>query len=250
MQEERSGSSSDSVYKSNWPYFLLLHFMRSQFKTRPTSGNIKKTCESTEEQTENTCLEEPTGNYENIVIEENINDISTDDLNKTQRNEESNDGGNVSATAGPEGPSSSKDNTATKGLVHPNNFNKRRAQNQELKKLIQIEERKMAILEEKRAKRAEQMPDDDMLFFQSLLPHMKNINGADKLFFRNEVQNVVLKYAYKNDLSRPSTSNSGSTRQSFVSSDISLPPTRPATPQDNNILDLDQWSQGYTYSYK
>lgn len=110
--------------------------------------------------------------------------------------------------------------------------------------MIQIEERKMAILEEKWAKRAEQMPDDDMLFFQSLLPHIKHINGADtsKLFFRNEVQNLVLKYAYKNDLSSPSTSNSGSTRQSRVSSDISLPPTRTATPKDNNILDLDQWS--------
>lgn len=107
MQEERSGSSSDSVYKSNCPYLLLLDFMRSQFKTRPTSGNIKKKCESKEEQTGNTFLEEPTGNYENVVIEKNISDISTDDLNKTQSNEESNDGGNVRVTSGPEGPSSS-----------------------------------------------------------------------------------------------------------------------------------------------
>ncbi|XP_046662762.1 uncharacterized protein LOC124355643 [Homalodisca vitripennis] len=42
MQEERSGSSADSVHKSNWPYFLMLDFLRTQFKTRPTSGNLMK----------------------------------------------------------------------------------------------------------------------------------------------------------------------------------------------------------------
>ncbi|XP_046685246.1 uncharacterized protein LOC124370985 [Homalodisca vitripennis] len=42
MQEERSGSSADTIYKSNWPYFMLLDFLRSQFKTRPTSGNLKE----------------------------------------------------------------------------------------------------------------------------------------------------------------------------------------------------------------
>lgn len=242
MQEERSGSGAESLYKSSWPYFLMLDFLRSQFKTRPTSGNIKKKCENLEEQTTDT-------NFEEANLEENTNDISLDYPSELQITEGGNDVGNVSTSASVR-PSSVNEKTMNEGLVHQNNFNKRRAQNPDLKKLIQIEEKKMALFEEKRARR-EEKPNDDMLFFESLLPHMKNINGADKLLFRNEVTNLVLKYAYSHDSSRPSTVTSNySTRQSFVPSDHSLQNSTSPTPQqDNSLLDLDQWNQSFNPSF-
>lgn len=41
MQKESSGQGADSVYKTNWLYFMKMDFIRGQFQTWPSSGNTK-----------------------------------------------------------------------------------------------------------------------------------------------------------------------------------------------------------------
>lgn len=78
--------------------------------------------------------------------------------------------------------------------------------------------KKLSILEEKKRKQEQEKvqnnttDDEDFKFFESLKPHLKLITGMNKLMFRNDVQNLVMKYAYCNrdfDSSSRSTSVSG-----------------------------------------
>ncbi|KAG8274886.1 hypothetical protein J6590_098027 [Homalodisca vitripennis] len=253
MQEERSGSSADSVHKSNWPYFLMLDFLRTQFKTRPTSGNLMKKQKTNEDQSVATICDDLSVSKHQLHVE-NTDEMyaerfsTQDDIDINENGKRLNTDGNVSGKS-PECPSSKIDNTVKEDLVHPNTFNKRIVKNDHLKRLVQIEEKKMAILEQKRSRTAHEKSDDDMLFFESLLPHIKKIEGVNKLFFRNDIQNLVIKYAYQHasyDPSRPSTGSS--THQSFLPSGDSAQDTgdnveisTPHSDQDNDILDLDQW---------
>lgn len=43
---------------------------------------------------------------------------------------------------------------------------------------------------------SEATPDEDKQFFDSLIPHIKKIPEVQKLTFRNEIQNLVQRYAY------------------------------------------------------
>ncbi|CAH2017376.1 unnamed protein product [Acanthoscelides obtectus] len=67
--------------------------------------------------------------------------------------------------------SASTDRYINEDLV-PNIFKKSAIKNDNLKKLVQIEEKKLAILEEKRASRsaAIEKPDEDMQFLKSFFP--------------------------------------------------------------------------------
>lgn len=50
--------------------------------------------------------------------------------------------------------------------------------------------------------------DEDMLFFKSLLPHIKNIPSSKILSVRNRVQDLVQQFAYASPATCPSPSDS------------------------------------------
>ncbi|XP_046685249.1 uncharacterized protein LOC124370988 [Homalodisca vitripennis] len=158
MQEERSGSSADSVHKSNWPYFLMLDFLRTQFKTSPTSGNLMKKQKTNEDQSVATICDDLSVSKHQLHVE-NTDEMyaerfsTQDDIDINENGKRLNTDGNVSGKS-PECPSSKIDNTVKEDLVHPNTFNKRIVKNDHLKRLVQIEEKKMAILEQKRSRTA------------------------------------------------------------------------------------------------
>lgn len=87
----------------------------------------------------------------------------------------------------------------------------------QIQKLLQLEEKKLSILEAKAKKQQEHVQernknheiDEDSKFFESLKPHLKLITGMNKLLFRNDVQNLVMKYAYNRGEFESSRSVSG-----------------------------------------
>lgn len=82
--------------------------------------------------------------------------------------------------------------TADHNIPHlPARNTKRAAQQQ----LLDIEARKLQLLEKKTKKASSN--DEDEAFFTSLLPHVRKLKAEDKLLFRTEIQNVLQKYAYK-----------------------------------------------------
>ncbi|KAG8262361.1 hypothetical protein J6590_050976 [Homalodisca vitripennis] len=129
MQEERSGSSADSVHKSNWPYFLMLDFLRTQFKTRPTSGNLMKKQKTNEDQSVATICDDLSVSKHQLHVE-NTDEMyaerfsTQDDIDINENGKRLNTDGNVSGKS-PECPSSKIDNTVKEDLVHPHTFNKR-----------------------------------------------------------------------------------------------------------------------------
>ncbi|KAG8288261.1 hypothetical protein J6590_021026 [Homalodisca vitripennis] len=241
MQEERSGSSADTIYKSNWPYFMLLDFLRSQFKTRPTSGNLKEKIKP------NKCLDSAATEGVPMASDENFDFENSQIEESYASNQPPND---------TEATEMRTDRDMNDDLVHPNTFKKSAIKKDSLTKLVQIEEKKLAILEEKRGSRHTiiEKPDEDLQFFESLLPHIKHINGVDKLRFRNEVQNLVIKYAYPTNTNQHSVSSESTNLHSRSSTSRSVYHSETSTPlpqQDggsNSILDLDSWNSANSYS--
>nr|CAI5851851.1 unnamed protein product [Callosobruchus analis] len=77
--------------------------------------------------------------------------------------------------------------------------------------VLEIENKKLEYLESKRLKPNKEPEDEHLLFFKSLLPHVRKIPESRILFFRTVIQNVVQEYCYQNTdllLSRPSTATS------------------------------------------
>lgn len=72
---------------------------------------------------------------------------------------------------------------------------RRRKRTNHIDALVSIEKQKMTYLINKEDNK--KTADEDKSFFESILPHVKRIEDCNKLQFRNEVQNLVQKYAYK-----------------------------------------------------
>lgn len=66
--------------------------------------------------------------------------------------------------------------------------------------LVDIEKEKLQLLKEKRVQHSvpsDPPADEHQLFFNSLLPHVRKIQEGSIMQFRNEVQNLVQRYAYE-----------------------------------------------------
>ena len=82
-----------------------------------------------------------------------------------------------------------------------------------MRELLDLKAKKMSLLKEK----CEEEYDDDMNFFKSLMPHVKQLPAINKLFFRSQVQNALAQELSKLqnlplsmpqcDSNMPSTSN-------------------------------------------
>ena len=59
-----------------------------------------------------------------------------------------------------------------------------------------IEKQKLQCLEKAAKSKEKVREDEDLQFFESLLPHVRKIAPENKLLFRNRVQQLVQDYAY------------------------------------------------------
>lgn len=188
----RSGDPGGSEeLKSNWVYFKQMLFLKDQFMPRPSQSNLSIATDDNDfdDSASNASISLnsplPSDNTQPVSAEDNLHDpvpvIQTDNL----------------ALSPHSIPSTS---TATSVYEEPRTVlqARRRTRKSQVDSLLEIEKQKLEYIQNKRtAKRqSETAPDEDSLFFESLIPHVKKIADSRKLSFRNEIQNIVQRYAY------------------------------------------------------
>ncbi|KAK8397094.1 hypothetical protein O3P69_004634 [Scylla paramamosain] len=62
--------------------------------------------------------------------------------------------------------------------------------------ILDIEQQKIQYLKEKINRKQDKEDDEDLMFFKSLLPHVKRIPAVQKLTFRSRLQELVQQFAY------------------------------------------------------
>lgn len=161
---KHSGDGYVTPIRSTWQYFDGLYFLRDQFTVRSSGGNLSVDgCSQ--------IIDNENENSENLNVGININTQNEDECfrNNTLRN-----AANTTNTE-------SHTTTSTPHLTPPSGpINKRKRQNGQddlSNKLIQLEENKLRLLENQ----TKQKPDEDMSFFESLLPHIRTLTPQRKL---------------------------------------------------------------------
>ena len=120
-------------------------------------------------------------------------------------------------------------NSQERSLV-PDNARKRKRNGVNAKyneTIIAIEKQKAKFLEEAMKNR---QPENEDLFFRSLLPHVSNIPANMKLRFRNRIQQVVDEFAY------PTSSSTFQPCPFSLSSSSSSSSSSPSAPSTFNSL--------------
>ncbi|XP_049310807.1 uncharacterized protein LOC125778221 [Bactrocera dorsalis] len=177
----KSGDAASQI-TSSWPYFNSLLFLKDQMKYRNLSGNLKaSSVKATQEEVE----------YEG-EIEDILNTSQVEETRDLCDNDE----------FSCEVPSKKK------------NISNSTAQ------LLEIEKRKLALLENKKMEKKTVL-DEDEAFFVTLLPHIRKLDPENKFLCRMEMQNVLYKYVYAKVQNMPTLSNETS-RFAPLSSPISV----------------------------
>lgn len=158
-----AGPHSVNEMCSQWSHFESMMFIKDQIKCRQSSGNL---CRQKNNQVQDM----------NINIGEDVNSV---DIEASQCEEESD---------------MSTFEVQTSTPHHPPRNLKRRHNNIE-GEMLNIEKKKLELLEQK-TKNKITADDEDMAFFVSLLPHVKKMDPQTKLLCRMEMQKSVYHHAY------------------------------------------------------
>lgn len=152
IDKPKSGDSADKICKSTWQYYDQLLFLK-------TKGN----------------LNESSGRDSNLSTENDDNFSTTTDTTLDElQNPDSNSTSDILE-------SKSYGQTSQRKKIRMN-----RSDNNN--QLLDIEKKKLEILERESIKEK----NDDLLFFQSLLPYMENIPLRRKLRLRSQIQELIL----------------------------------------------------------
>ncbi|XP_062699096.1 uncharacterized protein LOC134284307 [Aedes albopictus] len=162
VPEGRSGDEAPLNYETytTWPHFESLLFLKDHMKPRKSGGNLQ-----------------PDG----AETSRNANTQETGSDDTSDRNEIV------------EIPEPAEIDHTDEGDTRPQRrAPKRSAQH----RLIDIEAKKLQLLEQK-VRKGTTADDEDEAFFKSLLPHVRKLPAEEKLLFRTEVQEVVHKFVYR-----------------------------------------------------
>lgn len=177
----RSGDAAGAV-TPKWAYFSQLLFLKDTVKPRMSTGNLTQDEES---------IIIPERNLDETESESNVQSAENDGAGGLDANVEE----------------SEKE-------VHPvlephlrilnssaSTVKKRRGQNDIFNDtILDIEKKKLDYLQSK-SKRVDNKEDDHLLFFKSLLPHVRKIPDSRVLSFRSRVQELVDHFAYQLNIS-------------------------------------------------
>ncbi|XP_072397042.1 uncharacterized protein [Diabrotica undecimpunctata] len=173
--QSRSGYGAEDEEVSQWPYFEKLDFLRDQFTPHQSSTNlIDETQDSMYSHSdEPNHLEESDSDDEGSTSTLLTNVISSN----------SDSQGVIPST------STSSHVTSINSTISQTGYKRRITPQIEIgKPLVDIEKEKLAL----RANKLTQNPnDDDIGFFNSLLPYVKQLTPRSKLKFRIDVQNYL-----------------------------------------------------------
>lgn len=165
MPMKRSGDgASETVWKSSWAHFESLYFLKDQFTARKSTGNLPEI--GTDIVIEDT--------FETYA--ENLENNNIDDTSSASNEQQNTSQPNTSSASTP----------VIRGR-------KRKSENDDIgAALINLEKNKIRILEK------ETKNDEDELFFQSLLPHLRPLPPHQKMLLRIKIQELVYNFIYRN----------------------------------------------------
>ncbi|XP_053691920.1 uncharacterized protein LOC128740405 [Sabethes cyaneus] len=151
---EEFSCSGDAGFEncSTWPYFQQMSFLKHQVKPRKSTGNLSIPA----------CQPE----YGEIeLLDECV--------------------GENSSALGDSGEVSEKSPEVISAI-------RKRAKMSHATQLLEIENRKLEILERKTSN----VRDEDEAFFDSLLPYIRKLEPARKLYCRMELQKIIMEHVY------------------------------------------------------
>lgn len=194
----RSADAADDAPTSKWQYFKLLHFLKGVVKARASSGNLSGVTTSDIVVTslpESPQVEYQIGTTEHPLATEGVPASSSHTKDTPEREDEVMEKQWLTPPA-----SRPKKRGAIKRF-------KRNTYNQSI---LDIEQRKIQYLKEKINRKQDKDDDEDLMFFKSLLPHVKMIPAAQKLIFRSRLQELVQQFAYPVPATSPLPDTNGS----------------------------------------
>lgn len=177
QQLPQTDDSTDNVSVSKWPHFQKLTFLKDHAKPRTHSGNLSSLVQGIAEEDTQLSME----SEDNVEVKEEPDEkIDIEDIDVALFKSETSD----SLLETPERELESNDFPES---------------------LLEIERQNVAYLEPTRSVLEE---DEHMLFFKSLLPHVRKIPESRILSFRSQLQELVGQYVYGiHPCSRPSSSS-------------------------------------------
>lgn len=232
------------MYTGSWPYFESLLFLRAIVTPKETSGNITTSSDT---------ITELASNEEEEVEPEVPLEISeSQEFERSQNTQPSSQLDTQSPLPSPASISSavsqqsqppqkkrktvstrlqkeqeefesslpSRNTKKTPITITPSRKRTTQERDELEKELLELEKKKISMLEQQNI-----MDDDeDLNFFKSLIPHVRQLPSLNKLYFRNQVQNCLMNELSKLQYNeRFSDSRNVSSAASTVSNTYSLP---------------------------
>lgn len=185
----KSGAGADEVITCKWQYFNALSFLKDIVKARKSSGN---------------CSMLKTSNADQIVQQQSTSPEIHDEVEYTEPENMTQDQFNVSEIDNDEipaiaGPSETGEETskAKRSKLHTVERVKRVRRDDYTTSMLEIERKKLEILSQKKIAKEDKEPEDEhLLFFKTLLPHVRKIRPEHILPFRAKIQDIVQQFAY------------------------------------------------------
>ncbi|XP_031354794.1 transcription factor Adf-1-like [Photinus pyralis] len=193
----RSGDGAPEEAASQWPFFQKLQFLKDQFTPRNSSGNLTRP-ENTEEteNTQNTENTEEVSDSDDVDEERDIRQESVDSVFSSHGLESTSDRQPFLQT--PTSLSSEPQSVSRTGY-------RKRLTAQAIigKELLSLETQKLELAKKRKI---QNVNDEDIGFFNSLLPTVKKLTDKDKFIFRMKVQKTLFELAFP-ETENPKVSN-------------------------------------------
>ncbi|XP_044755089.1 uncharacterized protein LOC123314042 [Coccinella septempunctata] len=172
----RSGDGAENEIVCQWPYFEKLHFLRDQFTPRHSSTNLMHETQDSE--------------YSNVE-ESNSDAEQTNVMSPSSESHQD--------VVAPVNQASS----GSKYSISRTGYKRRLTPQIEIgRQLVDIEKEKLAL----RTNKISRDPnDEDIGFFNSLLPYVKKLAPRDKLKFRMDMQNHLFGILYPSNQAHTTT---------------------------------------------
>ncbi|XP_054270252.1 uncharacterized protein LOC128991418 [Macrosteles quadrilineatus] len=207
MMKCASGDKGGELKVSTWPYFTLLHFLKDEVTPTPMKSNLKsnpvRVADPENEDVDNVEIPDEETNSENV---------DSVDTPTAEADDENTDIQTLEDNLGP---------TQAASGSKISSFRKRKETTQETvaKKMLLLEEQKVALL--KGEQKHQHEDSEDYHFLMSMLPHFQSMSPLQKLNVRNKMTQVLIDEA---TVSRPSSAScSGLSTFNYVSSGTNFP---------------------------
>lgn len=190
QMKSRSGDAADECVVSKWAYFQQLLFLKDMVTPRVSSGSLQslalnRSAYASTDADRNEAEDGPIHITDQDSIEQEPSSLPAE----LSQNE-------VSGDVQPEECiSDSMSVSVASEIVPPSVYKRKRQSSDYQKQLLELEEKKYQYLVNK-PRRSTDTDDPDLMFYKSLLCHIRKIPSETKIRFQTEIQAVVQKYAY------------------------------------------------------